>query len=96
MAATRPAPGGATAPTIAPPAAVAAAIAPGTVGELVIHVEPWATVSVNGRSVGQTPYRAKLPAGSYRVRIQNDDVERDETITVTVSPGAPVTIRRAW
>jgi hypothetical protein len=66
------------------------------VGELSVYVEPWAAVYVNGRPVGQSPYRAKLPAGSYSVRMKNEDVDKDETVIVTVSATSPATVRRAW
>jgi serine/threonine-protein kinase len=65
-------------------------------GELAVYVKPWAMVSVNGRPVGQTPYRAKLPPGSYRVRMKNEDAEKDEVVTVTVTPGTHTTLRRTW
>jgi hypothetical protein len=66
------------------------------VGELSVFVEPWATIYVNGRAVGPSPYRAKLPIGSYSVRMTNEDVDKDETVMVTVSATAPATIRRTW
>jgi hypothetical protein len=61
-----------------------------------VHVEPWATVYVNGRRVGQSPYRGRLPVGRYSVRIKNEDVDQDETVIVTVSTSAPATVRRKW
>jgi eukaryotic-like serine/threonine-protein kinase len=65
-------------------------------GELEILVQPWAAVSVDGRSVGQTPVHARLPAGRHRVRIENDVAGKDETITVTVDHDRKTTVRRSW
>jgi hypothetical protein len=63
---------------------------------LAVYVKPWAMVSVNDRPVGQTPYRAKLPPGSYRVRMKNEDADKDEVVTVKVTPRTHATVRRTW
>ena len=65
-------------------------------GQLIISVTPWALISLNEKSVGQTPFNEKLPAGRYRVRITNDDLGKDETMMVVVSPGPAATIQRKW
>lgn len=66
------------------------------VGQLIISVTPWALIELNGKSAGQTPFNDKLPAGRYRVRIMNDDLGKDETVVVVVSPAAPATVQRKW
>jgi len=43
-----------------------------------------------------TPYREELPAGRYRVRLVNDDLDRHEDFTVIVEPHAVKTIERNW
>jgi hypothetical protein len=65
-------------------------------GDLEILVEPWAAVVIDGRSLGQTPVREKLPVGKHRVRITNDVSGKDETVTVVVDPGRTTTIQRKW
>jgi serine/threonine protein kinase len=81
------------------PAGVAAAIhrsVDARRGELAISVKPWAMIWINGRSVGQTPFRDRFPAGRYRVRLQNEDAGKDEVTTVTVSADQTTTLQRAW
>jgi serine/threonine-protein kinase len=65
-------------------------------GELAIIVRPWALIWLNGKSLGQTPYRETIPAGRYRLRIANDDAGKDETTLVTVTPDQTTTIQRSW
>jgi hypothetical protein len=65
-------------------------------GELAIIVKPWAMIWLNGKPSGQTPFRAPVPAGRYRVRLVNDDVAKDETATVVVEPGQTATVERSW
>ena len=65
-------------------------------GELAIIVKPWAMIWLNGKPSGQTPFRAPVPAGRYRVRLVNDDVAHNETTTVTVAPGRTATVERSW
>jgi len=65
-------------------------------GELAIIVRPWALIWLNGRSLGQTPFREKVAAGRYLVRIANDDVGKDETFTIVVSPENTTTVQRTW
>jgi serine/threonine-protein kinase len=76
----------------APPASSSAAKR----GELAIVVKPWALIWLNGKSLGQTPFREAIPAGRYRLRIANDDVGKDETTLVTVSPDQTTTVQRSW
>jgi hypothetical protein len=65
-------------------------------GELAIIVRPWAMIWLNGKPSGQTPFRAAVPAGRYRVRLANDDVGRDEIALITVEPDQTATIERTW
>jgi len=68
----------------------------GRTGELAIIVKPWALIWLNGKPRGQTPFRAPVPEGHYRIRIANDDVGQDETTTITVVAGETSTIERSW
>jgi hypothetical protein len=65
-------------------------------GELAVLVKPWAMIWLNGKSVGQTPYREKIPVGRYRLRIQNDEAGKDETVSVTINADQTTTIERKW
>ena len=65
-------------------------------GELAIIVRPWAMIWLNGKPSGQTPFRAAVPVGRYRVRLANDDVGRHEITTVTVEPDQTATVERRW
>jgi serine/threonine protein kinase len=65
-------------------------------GELAVSVGTWATVTIDGKSYGQTPVRQTLPAGRHRVRLQNDVSNHDETVVVTVNPNETTPIRRNW
>jgi serine/threonine-protein kinase len=65
-------------------------------GELAIIVRPWALIWLNGRPSGQTPFRAVVPAGRYRVRLANDDVGRNEITIITVAPDQTATVERTW
>ena len=65
-------------------------------GELAIIVRPWAMIWLNGKPSGQTPFRAPVRAGRYRVRLANDDAGRNEVTTVTVEPDRTATVERSW
>jgi eukaryotic-like serine/threonine-protein kinase len=84
-------------PTSAPSVEQKTASAPQPVstkkGELAIEVDTWAIVWVNGKQ-DEAPYREKLPAGRYRLRMQRED--KEETITVVVRPGETTTVKRSW
>jgi hypothetical protein len=65
-------------------------------GELVILVKPWATIWLNGKKAGVTPFRRKMPSGKYAVRLANDDLGQDETINITVEPNKTASLGRNW
>ncbi|PIE52941.1 hypothetical protein CSA37_04670 [Candidatus Fermentibacteria bacterium] len=63
-----------------------------TTGRLLIAPEPWANVSVDGVSVGQTPMAPlELEEGSHTVVLTNPDYQ-DQTITVSITPGEDTSI----
>jgi len=76
----------------APPATIERA--PEGVGRVVITVAPWALVTIDRRTYGQTPVTVALPAGRHRVRLAAD--ARSETFDVTVVANKAVTIERSW
>ena len=64
-----------------------------TTGRLLIGPEPWADVSIDGRSYGQTPLPPiELEPGTYSVTLTNPDYE-DQTSSVTISLGEDTMIR---
>jgi hypothetical protein len=66
-------------------------------GTLRINVLPWANVTVNGRSLGQTPIAPRqVFAGRYTVRIENPTLEKSETRVVNVPSGGVGTLAVDW
>lgn len=66
-------------------------------GTLRINVLPWANVTVNGRSLGQTPIAPRqVFAGRYQVRIENPQLGKSETRTVTVPANGAGTLAVDW
>ena len=60
-------------------------------------MRPWAAIWLNGKPLADgTPYRAQVPAGRYRVRIANDDLNKSETVVVTVEPHKTTIVERKW
>jgi serine/threonine protein kinase len=80
----------------ASPPAPAVTAATGEPGELVIVVKPWATITINNKSAGATPFRKALPSGRYVVKIANEDIDKEETMTVTIEPQKTLRIARTW
>lgn len=57
-------------------------------GTLAFRVRPFATVFINGKSQGQTPFDpVELPVGTYSVRFVNDDLKKNVTQTVELKAG---------
>ncbi len=61
-------------------------------GTLRINSRPWAEVSIDGRSVGNTPLmNLELSAGTHRITLRNPDFSLEKTIRVEITPGETVT-----
>ena len=61
-------------------------------GFLSLVTSPWTTVTVDGRSLGETPLqRVPLAPGTYSLRLRNPDAAIDETYEVTIEAGATTT-----
>jgi len=58
---------------------------------LSVHASPWATISVDGTKVGDTPVELQLPPGRHRVRAEHPRAGSDE-VELDLAPGE----RRAW
>jgi tRNA A-37 threonylcarbamoyl transferase component Bud32 len=60
-------------------------------GRVLVSVHPWATVSVDGQPVGETPQDLRLPAGRHRLRAAHPTFGEAE-VEVVIEPGR----RLAW
>jgi serine/threonine-protein kinase len=57
-------------------------------GALTFDARPWCQVSIDGRSVGQTPIvNRSLPAGNHTVRCVNPELGVTRNVTVDIRPG---------
>jgi serine/threonine-protein kinase len=75
-------------PTESPPEAH------GPPGRLVIRVLPWASVFIDGRMVGTTPFEPiDVPAGRHRVELINDELHVKRSINVEVKSGETSTVQ---
>jgi serine/threonine-protein kinase len=63
-------------------------------GELVVDAHPWCRVTIDGEPRGPTPVLVKLPAGSHRVELVNDEYGIARTTFLTVEAGR--TLRRRF
>ena len=57
-------------------------------GQLTFDARPWCNVSVDGRSLGQTPIvNRSLPAGPHRVTCTNPELGVTRNVSITIEPG---------
>jgi serine/threonine-protein kinase len=69
-------------------------VAHGPPGRLVIRVLPWASVFIDGRMVGTTPFEPiDVPAGRHKVELINDELHAKRTIPVEVRSGETSTVQ---
>jgi hypothetical protein len=86
----RPSGGARPAPLPAPVAAV-----PAGQGFLTVKTTPWAQISIDGESHGQTPVaRIPLEAGTHTVRLVNEERGVDVTKRVKIAPNE--TLKQDW
>jgi serine/threonine protein kinase len=83
-------------PSAPPSRSAPSPVAAARKGELAVLVRPWAMIWLNGRDLGQTPFRSTVAAGKYRLHIVNVDLGIDETTNITVVPDRLTTIERGW
>ena len=57
-------------------------------GVLSVNATPWGQVFVNGREVGEAPLDVELPAGRYRVRVQNRSAHEERLVVVAAGKRA--------
>jgi hypothetical protein len=70
-------------------------VAAATKGTLVVKVEPFADVVIDGTLVGAAPVTRQLTAGDHTVRLTGPN-DRTETIRVRIAAGKTQLIRRMW
>jgi serine/threonine-protein kinase len=63
-------------------------------GLIVVRVNPWANVWIDGVSYETTPVRATLPVGVHKVLLVGDG--HREKVSVTVTPAGESIIERKW
>ena len=65
-------------------------------GTLKITAAPWAIVTIDGVSHGQTPVELELSPGRHRVIMVNGDYGKRESIPVRIRSGKLETVHRKW
>jgi eukaryotic-like serine/threonine-protein kinase len=69
-------------------APVAAISTPPEMGTLNLDTTPWSLVTMNGRTLGQTPLMGvKLPAGTHLLTLRNPDLGIETQYSVTIEAG---------
>ena len=63
------------------------------IGVLVVKVQPWGLLTIDGVREGYAPKRKEMPAGRYVIHITTKS-NRTEQVEVTVSPGKVTVIER--
>jgi serine/threonine-protein kinase len=62
-------------------------------GTLEIRVRPYAIVFLSGKKIGETPMSpVELPPGIYTVKLVNENLKREVTMSVEVKPGEPTVL----
>ena len=57
-------------------------------GTLSIWTDVWATVTVDGKSLGRTPlFGVKLSAGRHKIKLENTALGKVKTVTVRIRVG---------
>jgi eukaryotic-like serine/threonine-protein kinase len=70
--------------------------APRRRGRLVVRVDPWAEVTVDGRARGTTALVLSLDEGDHTVVLTNAELGRRERVPVKILPDHEVAIDRRW
>jgi serine/threonine protein kinase len=73
----------------------AASLARLGLGVLVVKVQPWALLTINGAQEGYAPKRKEMPAGRYVIHIATKN-NQSEVVEVTVTPGKVTTVQRSY
>jgi eukaryotic-like serine/threonine-protein kinase len=66
-------------------------------GKIAVRVEPWAAVTLDGKSIGTTPIEpTEVAAGRHELRLTNPQLGKDEKRLVTVKQGAEQVVKVSW
>lgn len=65
-------------------------------GHVRVLVHPWAEITIDGKSHGQTPKTITLPPGRHKLTLANQEAGKSETIRVRIKSGQTKEIRRTW
>ena len=66
-----------------------------TPGRLKVLVKPWAEVFINGKRIGETPFKpVQLPPGTYKVKLVNPQIKKSVTKTIRIKPGKDISIHK--
>jgi eukaryotic-like serine/threonine-protein kinase len=65
-------------------------------GYLDVAVDPWANLTVDGKSYGQTPKTITLSPGPHRVLLRNSELDKSESLTVKIKSGETKSLGRTW
>ena len=60
---------------------------PAIPGYLLVRLDPWAEIYINGKYVNETPVRLELLPGTYRIVLVNKKLNRAESRTVEIRSG---------
>jgi serine/threonine-protein kinase len=63
-------------------------------GALWVNLLPWARVTVDGRTVGDTPQRITLPAGRHRLVLFNPQLDLRRELVITVRAGKTTRVEK--
>ena len=76
---------------LAPPVEIAKPVSLAR-GRLTLSTQPWTHVTLNGRSLGDTPLvEVVLPVGRFTLKLTNEDRQVNETIEVEIKAGQTTT-----
>lgn len=63
---------------------------------LTVRVKPWATITIDGKSYGQTPQTIELGRGKHRIHLENGGLDRKERFSITLKAGQDKLIDKDW
>lgn len=66
---------------------------PVRIGRLIVETRPWTRVSIDGRSVGETPLEQSVPVGRHRVLLENEASGVRRELDVEVRTNTPTILR---
>ena len=65
-------------------------------GRLVVRVQPWAEVFLDGTSLGETPVERRIAVGSHKLTLVNEGRGRRESTDIKIKRDQKLVIERSW